>query len=143
MVNIVAVRESSDWVEESWTVPSSQAALLEAFDGWNEDLIRLFKMSDPSEIFAWCLFDRDPMSQWGKGRLTLLGDAAHPMLPFLSQGASMAIEDAYVLGKLLGRYPDPTTALRLYENERISRTSKVQLAARERGKTYHLPARWS
>jgi salicylate hydroxylase len=73
--------------------------------------------------------------------VTLLGDAAHPMLPYLSQGAAMAIEDAYVLAASLAAHGDDVeTALSDYERERLPRTSRVQLEARERGRTYHLPS---
>ncbi|MBM7333931.1 FAD-dependent monooxygenase [Alcanivorax marinus] len=138
-VNIVAVTETADWVEESWTEPSSTEELLAAYEGWNDDLIRLFKMTDPSQTFKWGLFDHDPLTRWSTGRATLLGDAAHPMLPFLSQGAAMAIEDAYVLAEALTHYQgDPAAALRAYEQERRPRTSEVQLQARERGRSYHL-----
>jgi len=86
------------------------------------------------------LFDRDPMQTWSQGRVALLGDACHPMLPFLSQGAAMAIEDGYVLARsLAGHGSDVAAALRDYEAERIPRTSRVQLESRERGRTYHLP----
>ncbi|MFP1680576.1 FAD-dependent monooxygenase [Alloalcanivorax sp. C16-2] len=138
-VNIVAVTETADWVEESWTEPSSTEELLAAYEGWNDDLIRLFKMTDPSQTFKWGLFDHDPMARWSTDRATLLGDAAHPMLPFLSQGAAMAIEDAYVLAEALTHYQgDSAAALRAYEQERRPRTSEVQLQARERGRSYHL-----
>lgn len=81
------------------------------------------------------------MPTWSKGRVTLLGDASHPMLPFLSQGAAMAIEDGYVLARSLAAHgSDVTSALRDYEAERIPRTSCVQLESRERGRTYHLPS---
>ena len=138
-VNIVAVNETADWVEESWNAPSSRAELLKAFEGWHENLIKLFERTD--SVFKWGLFDRDPMKTWSSGRITLLGDAAHPMLPFLSQGAAMAIEDGYVLAKSLDAHgQDIQSALRDYEAERLPRTSRVQLEARERGKTYHLPS---
>lgn len=145
MVNIVAVNESATWVEESWTAKSTQAELLAGFEGWHPNLIELFRRTDPDNIFKWGLFDRDPMKAWSKGRATLLGDAAHPMLPFLSQGAAMAIEDGYALSQSLsyhgiGRIDE---ALRAYERERLPRTSRVQLEARERGRTYHLPGPWS
>jgi len=84
------------------------------------------------------------MPKWSKGRVTLLGDAAHPMLPFLSQGAAMAIEDGYVLAAALEHYRgDVPAALDAYEAERRPRTSRVQLEARERGRTYHLPSPWA
>lgn len=140
MVNIVAVNESSDWVEESWNVRSDQAELLGAFDGWHENIVRLFEQTNPDQIYKWGLFDRDPMARWSKGSVTLLGDAAHPMLPFLSQGAAMAIEDAYVLAEALASFhpSEVGMALDAYEAERRPRTARVQLEARERGRTYHL-----
>ncbi len=138
-VNIVAVTETADWVEESWTEPSSTEELLGAYQGWHDDLIRLFKMTDPAQTFKWGLFDHDPMAHWSTDRATLLGDAAHPMLPFLSQGAAMAIEDAYVLAEALVHFQgNLPAALQAYENERRPRTSEVQLQARERGRSYHL-----
>jgi salicylate hydroxylase len=138
-VNIVAVAETKDWVEESWNVASSKVEMLGAFQGWHRNIEALFERVD--EVYKWGLFDRDPMSSWSKGHITLLGDAAHPMLPFLSQGAAMAIEDAYVLAAALdGHGRDVISALRDYEAERLPRTSRVQLEARERGRTYHLPS---
>ncbi|MCO8252086.1 UNVERIFIED_CONTAM: FAD-dependent monooxygenase [Comamonas sp. A-3] len=138
-VNIVAVNESANWVTESWTEPSTREELLAAFEGWHDNIIHLFEKTDAQQIFKWGLFDRDPMTQWSKGNVTLLGDAAHPMLPFLSQGAAMAIEDAYVLATAISHFSgDLNEALNAYEAERRPRTARVQLEARERGRTYHL-----
>ena len=128
-VNIVAVAETSEWVEESWNAPSSRSELLNAFQGWHRNVETLFQRVDT--VYKWGLFDRDPMTGWSKGRVTLMGDAAHPMLPFLSQGAAMAIEDAYVLAASLdGHGRDVPAALHDYERERLPRTSRVQLEAR-------------
>ncbi|SNT55088.1 salicylate hydroxylase [Tardiphaga sp. OK246] len=140
MVNIVAVNENHDWVEESWTIKSSRQELLDGFAGWNDNLIRLFELTNPDQIYKWGLFDRDPMPRWSRGNATLLGDAAHPMLPFLSQGAAMAVEDGYVLAQALSHFGpgDLGAALDAYEAERRPRTTRVQLEARERGRTYHL-----
>jgi salicylate hydroxylase len=138
-VNIVAVNETAEWVEESWNAPSTREELLAAFEGWHPNIVKLFERVD--SVFKWGLFDRDPMPSWSKGRVTLLGDASHPMLPFLSQGAAMAIEDGYVLARSLAAHgTDVASALRDYEAERIPRTSRVQLESRERGRTYHLPS---
>ncbi len=138
-VNIVAVAEAPDWVEESWNVASSKDEMLGRFRGWHRNVETLFQRAD--EVYKWGLFDRDPMARWSEGRVTLLGDAAHPMLPFLSQGAGMAIEDAYVLAASLAAHDsDIASALKDYEAERLPRTSRVQLEARERGRTYHLPS---
>jgi salicylate hydroxylase len=140
MVNIVAVNENHDWVEESWTIKSSRQELFDGFAGWNDNLIRLFELTNPDQIYKWGLFDRDPMQRWSRGNATLLGDAAHPMLPFLSQGAAMAVEDGYVLAQALSHFgpDDLAAALDAYEAERRPRTTRVQLEARERGRTYHL-----
>ena len=138
-VNIVAVAETQQWVEESWNAKSSREELLACFEGWHPNLVRLFERAD--SVFKWGLFDRDPMQTWSRGNITLLGDAAHPMLPFLSQGAAMAIEDGYVLAQSLAAHGiDIASALRDYEAERLPRTSRVQLESRERGRTYHLPS---
>jgi salicylate hydroxylase len=136
-VNIVAVAETAAWVEESWNVRSTREELLAGFAGWHPHLIRLFSQADT--VFKWGLFDRDPMPAWSVGQATLLGDAAHPMLPFLSQGAAMAIEDGYVLAASLHAHGrDVTAGLRQYEALRRPRTARVQLESRERGRTYHL-----
>lgn len=139
-VNIVAVHETETWVEESWNTLSTRDALLNDFQGWHSNILQLFERV--TEVYRWGLFDRDPMQTWSQGRITLLGDAAHPMLPFLSQGAAMAIEDAYVLAAALEALPGRLDqALAAYEAERLPRTSRVQLEARERGKTYHLSSK--
>jgi salicylate hydroxylase len=98
-VNVVAIREADAWVAESWNVPSDREELLAGYPRWHPNVLNLFAKAE--NIFKWGLFDRDPMPTWSVGRITLLGDAAHPMLPFLSQGAAMAIEDGYVLGRVL------------------------------------------
>lgn len=136
-VNIVAVAETNSWVEESWNVRSTGEELMAGFAGWHPNLVKLFAKADT--VYKWGLFDRDPMPLWSVGRTTLLGDAAHPMLPFLSQGAAMAIEDGYVLAAALQEQPgNVPAALQRYEALRKPRTSKVQLESRERGRTYHL-----
>lgn len=135
MVNLVAIRETSEWVEEAWNVPSSVEEMSAAFPGWHPNVLKLF--SEATQVYKWGLFDRDPMTAWSCGRITLLGDAAHPMLPFLSQGAAMAIEDGYVLARTLTDGTDVYDALRRYEALRLPRTSRVQLESRKRGETYH------
>ncbi|MGA7626800.1 MAG: FAD-dependent monooxygenase [Candidatus Acidiferrales bacterium] len=135
-VNVVAIREADAWVEESWNIRSNRDELLAGYPNWHPQVLDLFSRAE--NIFKWGLFDRDPMSTWSAGRLTLLGDAAHPMLPFLSQGAAMAIEDGYVLGAVLAENADLAVALKRYEALRLPRTSRVQLESRKRGETYHI-----
>jgi salicylate hydroxylase len=142
-VNVVAIREADAWVEESWNVRSSREELLAGYPNWHPNVLNLFSMAE--NIFKWGLFDRDPMTTWSSGRITLLGDAAHPMLPFLSQGAAMAIEDGYVLGAVLAEQAQLSSAFQKYEALRLPRTSRVQLESRKRGETYHVSSpvkRW-
>src|SRR5262249_15500450 len=87
----------------------------------------------------WALYDRAPLAHWGQGAVTLLGDAAHPMLPYLAQGAAMAIEDAAVLARRLAETPnEPQSALRAYEHQRRPRTARVQRAARRNALLFHM-----
>jgi salicylate hydroxylase len=127
VLNIFAGHVSETWVEESWSVASTSAELIEAYRGWNEALLGVF--ANVRECFKWGIFD--PIPQWTRGRVTLLGDAAHPTMPTLAQGANMAIEDGYVLARSLARHGDDIEAgLRAYVAERQPRTSRVQLQAR-------------
>jgi salicylate hydroxylase len=141
-VNLVACLESERWQEESWNVRSTKEDLAAAYVGWHPKLQRLFERAE--DVYKWGLFDRDPMKEWSRGRVTLLGDAAHPMLPYLSQGAAMAMEDALVLARMLAQHrEDIGHALRQYENIRVPRTTRVQLASREQGKKNHLVSPWA
>jgi len=138
-VNIVAVKETENWEKESWTVSSSTDELVGAFEKWHPDVVKLLRLTDNNKVFKWGLFDRQPMEQWSSKNTTLLGDAAHPMLPYLSQGAAMATEDGYILAEALSHFNcDISSSLQAYEKERVERTRNVQLASRERGVTYHL-----
>jgi salicylate hydroxylase len=136
VLNVVAVREVSHWVDESWLVEGDRNELVAAYPGIHEDVKELLRKTE--HCFKWGLFDRDPLPRWSRGRITLLGDAAHPMLPFLGQGGAMAIEDAIVLANALAYSPhDVATALRSYEAQRLPRTAEVQLAVRRQGKIFH------
>ena len=104
VLNIFAGHVTDQWVEESWSAPSSQEELLAAYEGWNEALLDMFR--NVQHVYKWGIYDRDPIPQWTKGRVTLLGDAAHPTMPTLAQGGNMAIEDGYVLGRNLDRHRD-------------------------------------
>jgi len=144
MVNYVAVYETDGWTQESWSTPSTIEELLETYSGWNDELLTTFGATE--RCFKWALYDRDPLPRWSDGRVTLLGDAAHPMLPFLAQGAAMAIEDGYELAARIGSARNGGAieqALLEYERQRIPRTSRVQLGARARGTTMHLRSPWA
>ena len=142
LVNLVAVTETDNWVEESWSVEGRREDVLSGFPMAHRDLRIVLERVE--RCFKWGLFDRDPLPQWGRGRVTLLGDAAHPMLPFLSQGAASAIEDGYVLAREIARTPlNPGAALAAYEAERRQRTARIQLAARAQGAIFHLHSPWA
>jgi salicylate hydroxylase len=98
LVNIVAI-VAGEWRDESWTAKGSVADLAAAFEGWDERVLQL--IASATSTTRWAMFDRDPLQRWTVGRVTLLGDAAHAMLPFFAQGAAQAIEDAVVLADCL------------------------------------------
>ncbi len=129
-LNIFGGHYSKDWVEESWSVPSSRDELIAAKAGWNEALIGMFRHVE--HVFKWGIHDRDPLPQWTVGCVTLLGDAAHPTMPTLAQGANMAIEDGYVLARALDRNADDIgAALQSYVAQRQPRTARVTLQSRQ------------
>jgi salicylate hydroxylase len=124
LLNVVGLRERADWTVEGWTVPGTTEELLNDFRGWHEDLLTLFRNIDVP--YKWALALRPIMPAWSKGRCTLLGDACHPMVPFLAQGAVMALEDGFVLARCLDKYPnDHATAFARYEDARRERANKV------------------
>ncbi len=137
MINVVAIVDD-DWREPGWSTPGAPRALLDRFSTaqWHASARDLLAACERWQ--KWALFDCPPLASWGKGRVTLLGDAAHPMLPYLAQGAAMAIEDAAVLAACLDRNPDVPAALRTYEASRLPRTTRVQRDASRNGTVYHL-----
>src|SRR5579864_5044423 len=129
-LNIFGGHYTEEWIEESWAVPSSRDELIAAKAGWNHALLGMFRHVE--HVFKWGIYDREPLPQWTRGRVTLLGDAAHPTMPTLAQGANMAIEDGFVLARLLSRHgEDVETALQAYPAERKPRTDWVTLKSRE------------
>jgi salicylate hydroxylase len=137
LINFVAHIDSDGWTEESWTYEVDRAELMETYARWNESLLRLIESSD--RYYKWALYDRAPLESWGKGRVTLLGDSAHPMLPYLGQGACMAVEDGIVLAEAVKRSPeDLDLALADYEHLRKPRSTRAQLGSRHRAKQNHL-----
>jgi salicylate hydroxylase len=129
LYNIFAGHVSEQWVEESWVVPSSVDELLAGFRGWNAALLDM--LAHVEHCYKWGIRDRDPLARWVSGRVALMGDAAHPMMPTLAQGAAITLEDAYALARQLARHDDALAGLAAYEAERRPRASQVQLQARE------------
>jgi salicylate hydroxylase len=137
LVNVVAHYDDEHYRHESWINECDRQEVLDRYAGWHESLLRVFAAGDT--WYKWALYDRDPIPRWTQGRITILGDAAHPMLPYLGQGACQAIEDGAVLATALQAEPDdPQQGLQRYERTRRPRASRVVLAARERGVSNHL-----
>jgi len=142
LINVVCHYDDASYRHESWIAECSREEVIERYAGWHESLLRLFAASQT--WYKWALYDRDPIPRWTRGRVTVLGDAAHPMLPYLGQGACQAIEDGAVLATALSaEASDPVTGLARYERTRRPRASRVVLASRERGLSNHLPSRWA
>ena len=135
LVNFVGVVEREDWREEGWSVSGERAEALKDFSGWHPVIQRLIENADT--LHRWALFERKPLSRWTDGRVALMGDAAHPMLPFLAQGAAMAVEDAWVLAEVIAGGQD----LSKYQKRRLPRTSKVQAASRANMGLFHKRSR--
>src|SRR5215469_3426658 len=139
LVNIVAFSPALPGeVEESWSAAGRPDVFAAEFSGWDPRLEALIAAA--SYVGRWSVLDRAPLRRWVRGRIALLGDAAHPMLPFYAQGAGQAIEDAAALAVYLGTGPwDPPAALMRYERVRLPRASRVQEASRGRIAHHHLP----
>jgi salicylate hydroxylase len=125
LLNYVATARTDNWSEEGWTVPSTVAAVMQEFDAFHLDIKTILAATPPDECYKWGIFDRDPLPSWTIGRATLLGDAAHPMTPFLGQGAVMAIEDAMVFSRALQTSGSMIDGIQQYENARRERTAFV------------------
>ena len=139
LMNFVGIVERGDWQVESWTEKGSHHECHADFNQWHDDVHALITNVDVP--YKWALMSRAPLQQWTQGRVTLLGDACHPTLPFLAQGAVMAVEDGYLLGRAIGQYgADPALALQKYQAARIERTTSIVLRSTENGKRFHNPA---
>jgi salicylate hydroxylase len=138
LVNVVAIVRD-EWREAGWSAPGDGGELLARYRAGMWPPLARAVLAAPDRWHKWALYDCAPLPRWGKGPVTLLGDAAHPMLPYLAQGAAMAIEDAAILAASLADSPDdPAAALRRYERARRRRTARVQRAARRNGVVYHM-----
>jgi len=137
LMNFVGVLERSDWQIESWTARGTTQEVLADFRGWHEDVQVLIR--NIATPYKWALMVREPMPKWSVGRVTLLGDACHSMLPMLAQGAVMAIEDGYILARCLADAADVPAALSRYEEARRERTRKVVEGSAANVRRFHNP----
>lgn len=141
LVNLVAVTEQSDWTEEGWHVKANTAQLQGAFEGWEPVVTTLLR--HVTQCYHWGLFDRPVPDRWYLGRTVLLGDACHPMLPFMAQGAAMAIEDAWVLANELDRNSTQLSlAFAAYQHRRRLRVNAVHDQSTRNARTYHRSPGW-
>jgi salicylate hydroxylase len=141
IVNVVAVTEDP-WrgaeTGDYWSAPADAAAVAARFGHWHGQARALV---GAARLWRrWPLFDRNPVTRWTFSRVALLGDAAHPLLPYLAQGAAQAIEDAHALGRAFAVHNEVIAALQSYERQRAARAGAVQTASRRQGRVYHLPA---
>jgi salicylate hydroxylase len=136
LVNYVGFVPADEEMKESWSAPGNPDVLRREFSGWDPRIGSLLR--EVQTTFRWALYDREPLAIWTRGRLTLLGDAAHPMLPHLGQGANQSIEDGMALATILARAPRDAgpAALLAYERLRRARVAQVQRGARENGLRY-------
>ena len=136
LANLVAVVERDDWIDESWSQKGSREEAMADFQDWHPTITKLIQEADV--LHRWALFDRAPLTKWIDGRVALLGDAAHPMLPFLAQGAAMAVEDAWAVStKLAKGVTGVENALEQYQALRYQRATHVQSQSRANAKTFH------
>lgn len=135
--NIVAVEHRKAWAEESWTLRDDAKNMRRAFAGFSPRVQSW--LAQVEQPFLWGLFRHEVASHWHDDRRVILGDAAHPTLPFMAQGANLALEDAWVLAECLTRHPDFVSATTAYQKARQGRVRKVVATANANGRIYHLP----
>jgi salicylate hydroxylase len=136
LVSFTGIVEKEGWFRESWTEQGSIDECRADFAGWHEDVQAFIDLL--GEPLRWAMMIRDPLTNWTNGRVTLIGDAAHPTLPFLAQGAGMAIEDGRVLSRALDAYrDDPEYALQVYQATRIERTTRIVNGSAANAQRFH------
>lgn len=137
LVNYVAFAQRAEWTDESWFVGAGIDEVLESFAGWAPEVLHIIGNTQEERCHKWGLFGRKPLPRWTRERVTLLGDAAHPMLPFLGQGASIAIEDGFVLARALAECEDAAIALARYEAARLPRANETVEQSAAQGERKH------
>jgi salicylate hydroxylase len=130
IMNVIGVGREPRWQEEGWRIPATVEEFANLYSDLYPPALQLIRAILPGTLFKWGLRDREPLQQYCKERVTILGDAAHPMTPFLGQGARIAIEDAMVLGRAFAAASTFAQAFSMYENTRKGRANAVQLASR-------------
>ncbi len=138
ILNFVGLVEYGEREDENWTARRSWDELKADFAGWHPRIQAIIDAADKDQCFRWAMNDRAPVSNWSTERATLLGDAAHPTLPYMAQGACMAIEDGAVLARCLAKVGEPEEALNMYQRNRLDRTARVVTESAANGRLFHL-----
>lgn len=138
LLNFVGAVETDDVAEESWTAKFPWETFKKDFEGWHKDIQTIIDLADRDACYRWSLFRRPVVEGWSTARATILGDAAHATLPYLAQGAAMAIEDGAVLMRALKQSPDIADALSLYERNRRDRAARVVDQSNDNRRLFHL-----
>ena len=133
LVNVIGIARSERWRQEGWHTPATVAEFLEEFSGFHADILGLIQCAPPSSLIKWGLFVRSPLPRWSVERVVLVGDAAHPILPFLGLGAALAIEDAVVLSRALAQVPSLQGAFAAFQRARMQRVEAVRLGSIRQG----------
>lgn len=136
LLNFVAVAQRAQWEAEGWTIPAPLDEFLDEFSSFDAGTRTIISRPVRGQVFKWGLFGRPWLDQWYAGRIVLLGDAAHPMLPFLGQGAANAIEDAMILARCLQSEADPEMAFAVYQATRVPRVRGITERSAGRGDRY-------
>ena len=134
--NYVAFLATDEWAEEGWSIPSKVETVLETFSDYNQQVKNIISATPPEGCYKWGIFTRQPIGTWSSERVTLLGDAAHPLEPFMGQGASMAIEDGVVLGRIVEDSSSFSEIIERYEAARIERSHFVTEHSKKAGQRF-------
>jgi salicylate hydroxylase len=134
LVNVIGIARNDNWREDGWHMPATVAEFLAEYHDFHPDVTGLIRRAPPENLIKWGLFVRPPIA-WSVGRIVLLGDAAHPILPFLGLGAALAMEDGVVLARALDAAPDMESALNAYQAARLERVENVRVETIRQGET--------
>ncbi|NRA29527.1 MAG: FAD-dependent monooxygenase, partial [Parvularculaceae bacterium] len=140
LINFVGCVDSPEWTDDSWLAKADWSEMMADFEGWNDEVMQILNAADKDSCFRWALYNRPPSNNWSSDRVTLLGDSCHATLPYLAQGAVMAIEDGAVLSRALAQVEDVPGALQLYQRNRIDRTARIVNESSDNARLFHLPS---
>ncbi len=141
LMNFVACIEYDQWDDESWLSAKPWSELRDDFLGWHPIFQEIIQVVERDQCYRWAMMERVPIPNWSSRRVTLLGDAAHPTLPYMAQGAAMAVEDAAVLARALVVQENVPGAIQCYQQNRIGRTTRIVNESSSNRTLFHIPDR--